>query len=135
MDYKFFVKKHFLKRLESNTKCNSEMKASLKDHPKMHEFINNLSLELPRVQNYRIAKGKPPFQLKDLAWLVDEYTDLFITGIENQADRARESSMQKYEREHSNDHVKEMEAALEGDSQGAYKDLGLIVGDTEEREV
>lgn len=112
---------------------HGELKASLlRNNPLVEQFIKNISGQFEKVNALRVTKGKPALKKKTLEDTIIDFTKMMVRGIELQATRKQESDMAKYAREHKDDHIKEMEKTLAGETSGAaFEELGLELGKDE----
>ncbi len=74
IDYSGFVRKHYDAAVRLNKTANSELKNALRSNERVPVFIDNLAIELKKVQAYRVRTRKKPFKLEQMASLVYDMT-------------------------------------------------------------
>lgn len=137
MDLRGVITKTFndtIKRVD----INSELKASLKEHPKTKQLLDNLHMELLKVDVLRRSQGKKSLKEQTIADTVRDFTYKFITGVEGEANKRIESDLKRLAREAELQKQKDLEATANGNVSGEYKELeeeGLKIGTTTEHSV
>ena len=137
MDVKSTVLKTF-NDFVSHAPINSELKASLKSHPRVKAFIDNLYKEIIAVEVLRKSRKQKPLKLKTIKDTVEGFTMTFIQGIENAATRSVESDLTRIKREHEAQQIKDLEVSadtgvMHGEFEELSKDGGLVMGQTIEQ--
>lgn len=124
-------------RVVSEAQVNTELKRSLRTHPKTQEFLRNITNELVKVHALRMHQGKKALKAKTIVDTIEGLTKQLILGIEMESERRYESEMQKIIREQKLQRQKDLEASSEGELTGEFEELseGVIVGDTKEQSV
>lgn len=126
MDYRPLCRKAFNAYVDGDLAIPSELRHSLRGHERMPRFIDNLALELEKIQNLRVRKGKKPFADEILSDLVQGMTRVFIQGIMNEARRRYESDFDRIVREGAERDRKEIEDAANGKITGDFAEAGLV---------
>jgi len=109
--------------------ASSDLRGAILRSHQAEAVITNLTREFTAVQELRKKQNKRPFKVRTLKLMIYDFIELMIVGIERQAAIKRESETAKYAREHAQDHQKDMESTLAGDSKGVYEDMGLELGE------
>lgn len=123
------VKRIFWKTVK-DSKCHPDLKEALKVNPDLsNQFISFFSDELSCAQIEGLKRRGRAYKKSSLEWLIADFTNLFIKGIEGHANARRESDINKYLREHANDHIKDMEETLKGKKSGDYEDIEFEMPD------
>jgi len=122
-----FVKKHYDNYVSNHKAIPTEMKVSLRRHPKMRKFIRNMAIELQMVQELQLKGGRRALKKETLKGAVEDMTELFIKGFKGHADRRIESDLAKSMQKEKVDNLDDMQSALEGNSKGVYEDMGLEI--------
>ncbi len=136
MDLKGVILKTFNDTIRM-AEINSELKASLREHPKTVQLLNNLHRELLAVDALRRSQGKKAISAQTIQDTVKDFTHNFITGVDIAAQRRVESDLKRIARETEEQKKKDLELASDGKFQGEYeelKDSGLKIGETHVRE-
>lgn len=116
-----------------NSNYNSEMKLSVLGHERMKGFVTRLTVELIKVQALRTNQGKPIFKAPAIRSLVKDFTETFLQGFHNVAEKRIESDLQKIQRQAELDKQAALEATANGKPTGEYAELvnmGVTIGDT-----
>lgn len=121
------VNKAVRQYIKNHKRIPGEMKHSLKKSNYLDQYIKRLSGELQRAQHLQIERRGKRFKPDTIKSMCAEFTEVFLTGIENAAERKRESEIEKYRRVHAADEVKDMQSTLEGKSSGVFEDMGLVI--------
>lgn len=100
-----------------------DLRTGLKTSERVPMFINNLSLELDKIQADRIRTGKPIFSDHAIEAVIKDMTEVFISGIKIKAQQMYESDIAKSIREAKADEQKAMEQTSEGVISGDYKEF------------
>lgn len=134
MDYQKKVREYYQEAVRILPSISSELKHSLKSSERVPLFIDNLAVEIKKAQEHQIKRGKKPFTTKTIKETVYSMTELFLNGIETEAQRRYESDLKRISREQEIQDQEDLEATSNGRSQGIYEELGVqIATDREER--
>jgi hypothetical protein len=117
------------------SKAEYELKDLLinRKHARVDTFIDNLRLELHKVQLLRVKRNKGPASPKQIMWLVEELTNVFIVALESAAKQAYMNAHEKRKILDLEQDKKDLDAASEGNLQGEYLELkeeGVVIHDT-----
>jgi hypothetical protein len=123
MHYKKLVLDSYQEAVRLHPTANSELKASLKAHERVPQFIDNMCKELDKVQTMAIAKRGKPYSEKHIKEIVYDMTNVFIMGVEEVARKRYESEARKYLEQRQAQERADLESSASGKLQGEYVDL------------
>lgn len=113
--------------------ANSELKRALKAHERIPTFIENMCKEIDKVQTLAIKRRKKKYDDHTIKSLVYDMTNIFISGIEQEARKRYESDAQKFLNQQKEQEQKDLDASATGKLSGEYKEIadeaGLIMTD------
>lgn len=104
---------------------NTELKKSLSAHERVPTFIQNLSEEFVKVQQYRLRKGKRHVDVKYLREITIDMVKDFVQKVEKLAEERVLSDLAKRAELDKASDAKDMEETLDGKPAGAFEDMGL----------
>lgn len=123
MAYDKRVRQYYNEAIALRKEINSELRHSLKNHPRMNTFIANMSAELVKVQNDRLLKGKPLIKDATIQGVVYDMVNMFIGGIEREADKRMQSEFAKYAELEAARYAKDLSDSADGKMSGVFKDI------------
>jgi hypothetical protein len=131
MDSRAEARKYFIEAVNAHPKASSDLKQALnralkRKNQRLETFIDNLGREITIAKAAQLKSGKPQFSPQEIKWVVKEMTDLFVLGIEGEANRRIESDLARLAREQAAQNKAELDATLEGNPQGAFAEMGII---------
>lgn len=130
-DTKAEVRKYFIESVAEHPKASTDLKRMLTQHlqrkaPRIEDFLNKLTAEVIGANYTQLRSGKKPFSPPEVKWVVKEMTNLFVLGIEGEANRRMESDLARAKREQEAARIAEMDSTLEGKAAGAFEEMGVI---------
>lgn len=115
------------KYIKNHRRIPSELKRSLQKSDHTNTLIKNLTYQHRNVQDLQIKRRGRRLKDKTIINSIEDFTEVFLVGVEGHANKRRESELDKYKRDHAGDEQKEMQSALEGNSTGVFEDMGLVI--------
>jgi len=122
-----FVKKHFFEYVRRHQSINSEMKRAMKDNKHMHIFIDNMARQLIKAQDIQMKRRGKKFTEKTMISCVEDMSETFIQAYDAMANARVTSEIAKHAKRREEQNVDEMQSTLEGNSKGAFEDMGLVI--------
>lgn len=123
MVYLKLVRETYKEAIALNPRINSDLRAALRAHERMPLFLQNLAKELEIVQADRVNKWKKPYTEKNIKDLIYDMVEVFISGVELEANARRESDIKKKMAEYKAQQQKDLDATAAGDISGDYQDI------------
>lgn len=131
MDTKAQITKWFIEAVEKHPKASSDLKRTLKHaiknkSPRIMEFINKLYTQILDAKCVQIRKRQKPYSDHEFKWAITEFTNLFVMGMEGEAQRRIESDLARIARDKKAQETAEMDQTLAGNPQGIFEEMGLV---------
>lgn len=124
------TRKMFYNAVKENIDCPSDLRSALlKKHPNVENYLILLNKEITKVQDHGIKKRGRPYAKKYIEDVVRDMTNIFIKRLKFEAQKMYESDIARLERERKIQEQKDLDATVDGKSQGIYADMGIIVND------
>ncbi len=109
-----------------------ELKRALGTHERIPAFIDNLAKEVRGIDIIRKQKMKRPMTKAQIVWLAESMTEVFITGVRNQAKARMLSPLAHQAIQTEQDHLKILEQAADGIVPEELADMGVSFDDSRE---
>lgn len=131
MDYKNKVRKWFKVYVQNMKTIDAEFKNILnrERHPNLERFFENMAEELIRVQRTRVKRGRKIATDEQLAWLVGQMAEVFVSGMHKEAKRRYETDIERAKREFEAAKIKEFDDTLDGRPSGEFAEAGVITNE------
>lgn len=123
MFYSKFIRDTYNEAVRLHPSINSELKLALKSHERVPTFVDALAKEVEQVQNVMLSTGKEKIKDDTIKHLVYDLTNLFITGIEKQAELRQESDVKRMLREQAVSYKKDLDESADGNLKGDFADI------------
>lgn len=123
MFYSKFIRDTYNEAVRLHPSINSELKLALKSHERVPTFVDALAKEVEQVQNVMLSTGKEKIKEDTIKHLVYDLTNLFITGIEKQAEIRQESDVKRMLREQAVSYAKDLDESADGNLKGDFADI------------
>lgn len=122
-----FVRKTIIKFIDKHKTFPNEAKRSLIASHHMNLMVENLDQQIKDVQALQLSRNRMKIPEDTLIWFIDGFTEVFIKGFLGHIEKRQASEIKKYQMEHADDDIKDMQSTLEGNSVGVYEDMGLVI--------
>lgn len=99
------------------------LRKALKSHDRVPKFIDNLSDEFTKLAAQRLSIGKPLPAERHLESMVKDFTEMFVKGIQANAEARYESEIKASMRKAEADHRRDLENTIDGNATGDYADV------------
>lgn len=123
MYYRRLVEETYRESIALNNKIPDDLRSALKAHERIPLFLNNLALELDKLQIHRQKKGQETFTDAKIKSIVYDFTDVFITGIKAEAEAKYQSDIQKQLMQKQIADAKDLDATASGKVSGEFADI------------
>lgn len=123
MLYLNLVRNTYIEAIALNKNINSDLRSALKTHERMPLLFHNVALELEKVQDLRASQNKPPIQEKTMKEVIYNFVDMFIAGIEAEAESRRQSEFSRIKKLQDEQRQKDLDATAMGTISGVYEDI------------
>lgn len=132
MDIKATCIKAFNETLK-NSSANSELKKSLRSHPKTKDFLSRVIKQMTGANAINVKRTGKAFRYNTINEAVRDLTLLMIQGLEDEAHKRMESSLEKLAREEKLQKANDLEKSAEGTLVGDYEELknGVTILETQ----
>lgn len=123
MYYRKLVEDTYFECIALDPNLPLDLRTALKSHARIPLFLSNLAQELDKAQAARVGRGKSPIALNVIKSLVYEYTQMFIKGIQMQAEANYQSEVQKKLLEAQAQAQKDLEQTALGKPSGEFEEI------------
>ncbi len=130
MFYTKKVREYYNEAIRLHPTAPDELKHSLRSNERVPSFIDNLALEIQKVQDMRLAQDKNPFPDKTIQSLVYDMTNIFIGNVEKLAQERMMSDLDKQAIKAKADYQKDLQASASGKLSGEFEELVEFTDDS-----
>lgn len=123
MFYTQKVREYYDQAVKLHPSAPTELKHSLRSNEMVPSFIDNLAIEIQKVQDMRLKKDKSPFPDKVIQETVYDMTNIFIANLERLASERMMSDLDKAAIKAKADYQKDLEASASGKLTGEFEEL------------
>lgn len=123
MFYTQKVRDYYEQAIKLHPTAPSELKHSLRSNERVPTFIDNLAIEIQKVQDMRLSKDKSPFPDKVIQDTVYDMTNIFIENIERLAKERMMSDLDKQAIKAKSDYQKDLQSSASGKLTGEFEEL------------
>ena len=129
MIFKDKVKKYFREAVKGNIHCNPALRERLLNpqmHPNVNRYLTLLAVEIEKVQAHGVKTRGRPYKENHIKELVHDMTRIFIQKMEFDAQKMHESDIARSMREKKIQDQKDLDATVDGNSQGIFAEMGVV---------
>ena len=117
------IKNSFEEYIRLNQTIDANLKSVVLRHERSRIFLENLDIEIKKINILRFKKGKPPIEDHRIKDLIYTMTDVYIGTIKSESRQRSESILAKISRQEEIKKKQDMDNTINGNPTGDFAEF------------